>query len=284
MKKTERITRFGLCGCMLMLMLCVIGCKKEDKINDLFPQELAAQLPQTTNYNLHKFVISEELNYYSPVVRWQVNGQDLFMLVDTGAYNNFLFLNGIKKGLKGLIITDILKSPDMHFSVEINKLNYIIDPSCLMTVGYEVEFIDGLLGLSWMKRYNNIVFDYINHRIDYNQPPITDYDIPMNWNDVFGNGYAIPFTFNGKEMYGCIDTGCYCTYVNLGIIGEEKGDDGVYVVNDFSIGNIKYENMTITQAKEGAMDDFAKNNILGYSCFKDHVIQLDFKNNVFRIK
>ena len=289
MRKTERISRAGLCGCMLvMLLLCVIGCKKEDKINDLFPPELAAQLPETTNYNLHKFVISEELDYLQPVVRWRLNGQDLFMVVDTGSPDNYLIKNGIKKGLKGFIASDIMSNPDIRFLVEVNKLTYILDPVGTGTVGYDCEYFDGLLGLTWMTKYNNIVFDYVNKRIDYNQPPISDYDIPM----VYGNyskTYYVPFTFNGKEMLGLIDTGSYATFVNLPIIGEKKDDNGLYIVHDFCIGNVSYENMEIKAgdeviSNEGAMRTFAEDNVLGYSCFKDHVIQLDFKNNVFRIK
>ena len=91
MKKTERIIRIGLFACMLLMLLCVTGCKKETYE---FPEDLAAQLPETTIYNIHKFVLDERLGYLSPFVRWRLNGQDLFMMVDSGCYENILLWNG----------------------------------------------------------------------------------------------------------------------------------------------------------------------------------------------
>ena len=287
MRKTERIIRAGLCvSILVMLLLCVTGCKKETYD---FPEDLAAQLPETTIYNIHKFVLDERLGYNSPFVRWRLNGQDLFMMVDSGCYDNYLLWNGINKAFPKFVINETFEKAESEFSVQMEKNKYVLDPYGIVSAGFIPDYFDGFLGLTWMKQYNNIVIDYVNNRIDYNQPPITDYDIPMNWNDIFGYKYAIPFTFNGKEMYGMLDTGCYCTMVNLGIIGEEKNENGLYIVHDFSIGNVKYESMEIkcideVLSNESMMIAFAKQNTLGYPCFKDHVIQLDFKNNVFRIK
>ena len=281
MKKTERIMRIGLFACMLLMLLCVTGCKKET--ND-FPEELAAQLPETTIYNIHKFVLDERLGYNSPFVRWRLNGQDLFMMVDSGCYENILLWNGIKKAFPKFVINETFENAESEFSVKMENNEYLLDPYGIVSAGFIPDYFDGFLGLTWMKQYNNIVIDYVNNRIDYNQPPITDYDIPMNWD---GYQYSIPFTFNGNEMYGMLDTGCFSTHVNLGIIGEEKDDNGLYVVHDFSIGNVHYDSIEITPegySNERFQNYAAKNNVLGYSCFKDHIIQLDFKNNVFRIK
>ena len=33
-----------------------------------------------------------------------------------------------------------------------------------------------------------------------------------------------------------------------------------------------------------ALEIIANENIIGYPCFKDHIIQLDYEHNVFRIK
>ena len=279
MKKTERIIRAGLCVSMLvMLLLCVTGCKKETYD---FPEDLAAQLPQTTNYNVHKFVIGD-ITAYIPVVRWNLNGEELFMLIDTGAQTNGLYKNGIKKALPGYQITDILKENKYEFYVRLEDNEYCLDPYGIYMT--EEDILDGWLGQTWLTKYNNFVFDYVNNRIDYNQPPITDYDIPMNYNGHMKGQYCIPFTFNGKEMYGTIDTGSFGTFVSLGIIGEEKKEDGLYTVHDFGIGNVHYETMEITSGEDQTKWAFKVDNILGYPCFKDHVIQLDFKNNVFRIK
>ena len=282
----RRITRIGLCvSLMLLLLLCVSGCKKETYE---FPEELAEQLPQTTNYNVHKFVLDERLEYWSPIVRWNLNGAELFMMVDTGCYENLLWKNGIKKALPDLAVTSSYKADGVKIMAEIEKSTYWLDPYAFWAGGFEDTCVDGCIGLTWLKRYNNIVLDYVNNRIDYNQPPINDYDIPMEFGN-YSKKYSVPFTFNGKEMLGLIDTGSYATFVNLPIIGEKRGEDGLYIVHDFSIGNVHYENMEIkggddVGCAEGVRRMFAEDNVLGYSCFKDHVIQLDFKNNVFRIK
>ena len=94
--------------------------------------------------------------------------------------------------------------------------------------------------------------------------------------------------FNGRELYGYLDTGSYFTSIGQRL-DEEKDENGVYIVKDFSIGNVHYEKDVVLNARDGRIVDSSKrfmttNNILGYTCFKDHVIQLDFKNNVFRIK
>ena len=276
----------------VLMTACLIftGCNSsEKKIVKEVLSDLDRQLPQTTNYNIHKFVIDERTCFLSPVVRWNLNGAELFMIVDTGCYDDLLWRNGIKKALPDDIVTSSYKDPNVLMKAEIENADYTLDPYAYRAGGWEGIFVDGCLGLPWMEKYNNIVLDYVNNRIDYNQPPITDYDIPMNYGGVIDKGYCIPFTFNGKEMYGMIDTGCFGIFVNLGIIGEEKGDGGVYIVHDFSIGNLHYESVKIEDGNsgtsaEGAEWVFAKNNVLGYPCFKDHVIQMDFKNNVFRIK
>ena len=290
MRKTERIIMVGLCGCMLVFCLLFVSCNSSEKkyVKEIL-FDLDKQLPQISNYNIHKFVIDERTLFLSPVVRWNLNGAELFMMIDTGCYENLLWKNGIKKALPDIVVTSSYKDPDVIMEAEIEKTKYWLDPYAFRAGGWEGVFIDGCLGLPWMEKYNNIVLDYVNSRIDYNQPPITDYDIPMNYGGVIDKSYCIPFIFNGKEMYGMLDTGSYYTYVNLGVIGEEKGESGVYIVHDFSIGNVHYEKMEIKSGDkvgcaEGAEWVFAKNNVLGYPCFKDHVIQLDFKNNVFRIK
>lgn len=283
---SRKINLLKLCIYIVTLSVSVTGCNK--KIAG-FPADLADQLPQTTNYNIHKFVLDDRLGFRSPVVRWNLNGEELFMLIDTGAYENGLFKNGIKKALPGYEITDILKQNKYQFSVTLENNEYCLDPYGVFMGGIEEEILDGWLGLEWMKQYNNFIFDYVNNRIDYNKSPITDCDIPMNWNDLYRYKYAIPFRLNETEMYGLLDTGCYCTMVNRAVFGAEKTESGLYIVNDFSIGNINFKNMELASVEEGGGAEgikelFAVTNVLGYPCFKDHVIQLDFKNNVFRIK
>ena len=295
MKKTERIMRIGLFACLLLLLLCVTGCKK-DKDENVFPPELAAQLPQTTNYNVHKFVLDEDYDICSPIVRWNIDGNEYFMMVDTGAPDNCIMKVSAAKKILGKVLkkfefadgfeaADDYGKFDMDLKVNFytDKLEYIINPYYVSV--FDEFYGDGLLGLTWMESYNNIVLDYVNHRIDYNQPPITDLDIPMT-KDIYKWQYSIPFMLNGREVYGMIDTGNYGLTLSLGVIGFEKNENGLYVVHDMSIGDVHYENMEADDPDDGVKvaNFFNTTNVLGYPCFKGHVIQLDFKNNIFRIK
>ena len=72
-------------------------------------------------------------------------------------------------------------------------------------------------------------------------------------------------------------------------LDEEKNENGIYIVKDFAIGNVHYDDMELSDVRDCVCAStsghfIATNNMLGYPCFKDHIIQLDFKNNVFRIK
>ena len=130
-------------------------------------------------------------------------------------------------------------------------------------------------------------FDYVNNKILFNQKLITEDSVSLVY-DTFVSKYKIPFTFNGRELYGYLDTGCYCTSIGQRL-DEEKDENGIYIVKDFAIGNVHYEKDVLSNVREGRIVDSSRhfittNNMLGYPCFKDHIIQLDFKNNVFRIK
>ena len=182
-----------------------------------------------------------------------------------------------------------LKQNKYKFSAKLEGREYILDPYGIFRGEPKKQLIDGWLGLSWMKFYDDILIDYVNNRIRYNQPPISDYDIPMCWNDKAENKYTIPFTLNGKEMYGIIDTSSSLTWINTENLAGKEDKNGLYTVNDFSIGDVSYREMEVSSINvvfdaEDSEKESVQNNVLGYPCFKDHVIQLDFKNNVFRIK
>ena len=74
-------------------------------------------LPETTNYNIHKFVIPE--NEECPFVRWQLNGQSLFMQIDTGCHKNILHNHGIKKIFKSFKRMEEYKNTDFSLFVEL---------------------------------------------------------------------------------------------------------------------------------------------------------------------
>ena len=283
MKKTERIIRLGFCSSLIVMLLCVIGCKKETYD---FPEDLAAQLPQTTNYNVHKFVLYDNC----PAIRWNINGNEVFMLVDTGAAYNYITKRKTAKKLLDGIFNKIELSKnygdyEIDFNVRFPKddFDYILNP-CYIS-WYDMQGQDGLLGLTWMEKYNNIVIDYKKCRIDYNQPPISETDIPMSKDVKYKRQYSIYFTIDGIETYGMIDTGNPFTHLSLDVYGLERDENGLYIIDDLCIGDIHYKNFKPDDPSEvGGSSAFSTENVLGYPCFKDHVIQLDFKNNVFRIK
>ena len=280
---------------LALSFFCMTGCRKSsDDVTEIleFPKELADQIKPDTKRNEYNFVIISSLGMNSPVIKYRMDGKICFMLVDTGCRENWLLKNGIRKIFSGMKFPDDYKVDYKHVKGYVEGLDYILDSEVFD--GVNPDELDGILGLSWLWKNNraveqndNVVFDYVNNKILFNQKPITEDSIPLIY-ETAALTYKIPFTFNGRELYGYLDTGCYCTSIGQRL-DEEKDENGIYIVKDFAIGNVHYEKDILSNVREGILLDSSRhfittNNMLGYPCFKDHIIQLDFKNNVFRIK
>ena len=291
----KKIILFSVCFLFMLSLFCITACRKtsDEAVQILdFPKELAEQIKTDTKRNEYNFVIVSSLGLNSPVIKYRMDGKICFMLVDTGCRENWLLKNGIGKIFSGMKFPDDYKVDYKYVTGQVEGLEYILDAEFFNDVVPDV--VDGILGLSWLWKNNraveqndNVVFDYVNNKILFNQKPITEDSIPLIY-ETAAMAYKIPFTFNGRELYGYLDTGSYCTLIGQHL-DEEKNENGIYIVKDFAIGNVHYDDMELSDVRDGVCAStsghfIATNNMLGYPCFKDHIIQLDFKNNVFRIK
>lgn len=215
-----------------------------------------------------------------------------------------------KKQLIKMFDTDILTgkiSVSKEFSI--NKANKQIKwELVLQTKNLNPDTkVDGILGQSFFKQFKNITFDYKEKKIIFDDKKICEKDISMEI-DVFGI-YRIPFIMDGKQEYGWIDTGNNHFVVRNDIDKEQVllSDDEmlklayntkgkktlskVFTVKEIQIGKVIFNNIEAVNASNIFVktNSFARNilsvmNSLGYPFFKDNIIQLDFENNVFRIK
>ena len=124
-----------------------------------------------------------------------------------------------------------------------------------------------------------------------------------------GNGYYIHYSLDGIKDLGLIDTGCdgfivrenYTTdYVDISENEIEKFiEESEYIkkkidtvkFNTITIGNVSFESVEgflaideRVKMNQEATKEHRLRSILGYKFFKDHIIQLDFKNNLFYIE
>lgn len=92
---------------------------------------------------------------------------------------------------------------------------------------------------------------------------------------------------NGVTTNALVDTGCFSVFVNKPNVRVTIREAEIISVK---LGTVEFNDISIAANKTLITNEDAKNgiysneNIIGYPCFKDHVIQLDFEHNKFRIK
>jgi hypothetical protein len=182
-----------------------------------------------------------------------------------------------------------------------NKISFIVSP-------YEKESVDGVLGLPFLQRYSAVVFDYTNKLIKFTDKPISTGYIPMRL--YFNSLLIIDFQADSFIESGIIDTG------NGAFVIRKEFEKGTQLLSDdamieylkkdipqktrtykiekvkriqigenvYSDVNAVYGDYVFAYATEKTRQAASVCNSLGYTFWKDHIIQLDFKNMIFRIK
>ena len=171
------------------------------------------------------------------------------------------------------------------------QMQFMIDPYGVFSTNTENNYIDGILGVNFLEQYNNVVFDYKNKTVKYNTKPISTNVIPMKKIDRL---YYIPFSIGKDVFWGLIDTGntCFLISEDSKLLTKDLTSYTDYItVEEVKIGNLTYDNLQALFASHIKYNGNTRSKeyikykyILGYPFFKDHIIQLDFENNVFRIK
>ena len=225
---------------------------------------------------------------HTPTIKYKLEKSELFFAVDTGSVINFLLgsksvENLVQKEVYS-IAKKIKKQNTLDIRINFGNEQFLLDPNGVFSSGMKTNPYDGFLGLTYLEQFRNVVFDYVNKTISFNEEPICDNSLPMYKRDYV---WFTTFECNGVKSNAMVDTGCFSVFINKPNVKATVGDDEIINVR---LGNVECNGISILQNKTLVTNENAKNgmykneNIIGYPCFKDHVIQLDFEHNTFRIK
>ncbi|MDC7221024.1 MAG: hypothetical protein PQJ59_13900 [Spirochaetales bacterium] len=170
----------------------------------------------------------------------------------------------------------------------------------LQLSGYSQNSKDGVFGIDFLGEVRNITIDYNNGKIILNDDRLDTtycdmYEMQVPYH------YAISINIDGKEELAEIDTGCNAFIIsqrfvdqNINIYSGEhngKAREKDYLFNKIEICGISFENITgylstdpRNHTSEASIERTQEISLLGYSFFRDRVIQLDFENGEFCIK
>ncbi len=300
-----------------ILFVSCVSTKKAEKVpdyeNDLAPREVPysncfAVLPFTLRYTLYNF---------EPVIK--INST--FYLLDTGTNKTMLSDKGLKdlfpwnyervienKNLlpnNGDII--IFNEPVGDWVIPSYKGKEKFIPFYYTNSSFEPYH--GIIGEDAFMKFSNVIIDYKNMLIVFDGEPVSEDQIPMLIDE---EGLCfIEFSCEGKNETGLLDTGakdfllrstyfekpCEYDFLTKEKVQElkkrkvELTERKEYSFNDIEIGKIKYNDITgflssdssvfITDEGRARTTEYS---VIGYPFFKDKIIQLDYKNKVFRIK
>lgn len=275
------------------------------KTNNSFQKELAntdGEIPFTLNCKDYKD---------RPVISLEDSGSIFYFMVDTGTTHSYLNENGLKKCNFDLNENISYENITVTFNIE-DKRFLPSDKKIKISMPIEKEtekekYVDGMLGIDFFTMYDNVVFDYKEKKLKFNQSPINENFVKMYKSSA--NTYYIFYYVNGIEDFGLLDTGAMVfvvreTYktpyadfsedeIKKMIEQSEVLNEKVSHINfeNINIGHTEYNNMKgyLARDKRLKAEDKAKKSCrfkssLGTPFYKNHIIQLDFKNNRFYIE
>lgn len=275
------------------------------KTNNSFQKELAntdGEIPFTLNCKDYKD---------RPVISLEDSGSIFYFMVDTGTTYSHLNENGLKKCNFDLNENISYENITVTFNIE-DKRFLPSDKKIKISMPIEKEtekekYVDGMLGIDFFTMYDNVVFDYKEKKLKFNQSPINENFVKMYKSSA--NTYYIFYYVNGIEDFGLLDTGAMVfvvreTYktpyadfsedeIKKMIEQSEVLNEKVSHINfeNINIGHTEYNNMKgyLARDKRLKAEDNAKKSCrfkssLGTPFYKNHIIQLDFKNNKFYIE
>lgn len=272
-----------------VLLFCFIpifilsGCfhSKNQNYTDI----LNAELNDDVKKNEMPFSVSLT---HIPVVKYKIDGKDIFMMVDTGAVTSTLLNTPAVRKIvpKDLFAASKKITLKSSYSLWYNcpDGSFLLDPKGIFTTGKLKYPADGFLGLPFLEQYKNVVFDYKTNRIYFNREPVCGNSISMR---KVGLYWFTTIECNGVKTNAVIDTGCFNVFINKPNAKAAVGQDEIV---NIKIGHIECNgislkpNSTIITNKIAENGLFKNENVIGYPCFKDHIIQLDFENGVFRME
>lgn len=269
---------------ILSFLVLLVSCSKQ---NQNYIEVLSQELPLADSKKEIQF--STTL-IHIPTIKFKVNKEELFFAVDSGSVSNWLLgTDSVKK----IVPKDLYQASrkvnyksSYRMSYTTDNMNFMLDPNYIFSAVLKDSPYDGFLGLTWLEQYKNVVFDYQKKTLSFNQEPICDNELPLYKNQQL-NLWFTTFECNGVSSNALVDTGCFSVFINKPNVKSSVGTDEIINVK---LGNVEIRDISIAANKTLITNEEAKNglykneNIIGYPCFKDHVIQLDFEHNKLRIK
>ncbi len=304
----------------IILIILLASCKSTDKSPSVSEYEndfRQREVPYENCFAILPFTLNYTKSGSCPIIK--INNS--FLLLDTGAnyscvgekalqnlfYDNYE--NVMKQ--KNLITTD------GNFNIFNQSIGYWTIPSYdggyqnipFYFSNYNFSAFDGIIGEDCFKKFSNIIIDFKNKVIVFDGETIMGEEIPMLIDE---EGLCfIEFSCNGNKEIGLIDTGsdafilrssffekaCEYNHNTIEKIEELKKREVKitepmnYVFQDVSIGKMKYKKLSAKLASDSRiqMADEARGRLteystLGFPFFENKIIQLDYKNKVFRIQ
>lgn len=272
-------------------------------------------------YNNCFAVLPFTLNYTKQGCYPIIKINNSFFLLDTGADSTLLSDRGLKdlffENYENIMNKKELLKDDGNIHIFTDPVGSWIIPAYngdqkkipFYYTNFDFESYEGIIGESTFREFSNIIIDYKNKLIIFDGEPISEEEIPMIVDD---EGLCfIEFTCKGIKEIGLIDTGAHAFLLRstffekpyeFNFLSEQKIDElkkrevkltkpKKYLFKDIKIGKTNFNKINGFLSSDSSilMTDEARGrtteySILGFPFFKDKIIQLDYKNKVFRIK
>jgi hypothetical protein len=202
------------------------------------------------------------------------------------------------------LVEDGMMSITLH---GLNNGNLKVDSYCFR---YEPKNVtsnktDGIVGLQFFGDCNNIIIDYVHQVLEIDGQRITKTGVPMEKIPKL-DLYKTQITVNGIKQFALIDTGAkqFCARKNYNSRTQELTDEQkIDFIYNGHTGlsfpcvhpvTVKFGNLDKKEQAYNSTNIFMHissigrragyvYNLFGFSFFKDHRIQFDFKNNEFLI-
>ena len=305
---------------MFIIVSFVTSCKslKKQVINNEYEKDFAArEAPYDNCFAILPFTLNYTQSGCYPIIK--INNS--FLLLDTGANFTCVSEKGVLdlfyNSYEVVKQQKMLMQEDGNINICNQQIGYWTIPSYdganknipFYYTNYDFSIFDGLIGQDCFTEFSNIIIDYKNKVIVFDGENIKGEEMPM-FIDAEGLCF-IEFTCNGIKETGLIDTGsqyfilrssffekaCEYSHMSASEIEELKNrkinltEPTNYLFREVKIGTNRYKKMKAKLASDSQiqMSDEARGRLseyssLGFPFFENKIIQLDFRNKIFRIK
>lgn len=304
---------------LLFILFFITSCASVNRKagdNDYEKDFEFRETPYSNCYNVLPFTLNYTQSKCYPI--YKINNS--FLLLDTGTDWTYVGKKGLSD-LFASIYDEVMKHTDElendgNVEIFLNPVGYWILPSFsgdqknlpFRFANCDFPEFDGIIGNDSFRNFSNVIFDYKNKLIVFDGETIDGDALPMIIDE---NGLCfIEFLCDGKKETGMIDTGADslimrstffekpCEYNHaskekikeLQRRGVKQTKSKIYTFKEIQIGSTKYSKMKgrlasdqqvkITDEARGRLTEYS---LLGFPFFEGKIIQLDYKNKVFRI-